>query len=171
MLEVEVKAKIKNLKIFKEILNDMGAKFLKKEVQEDVYFNHPCNDFVKTDEVLRIRKINSETFLTYKGKRLDKETKTRDEIEIKCDKEIFEILNRLGFKVVANVKKARTEYIFENLIVCVDKVNGLGNFVEIESKNLKDKKRLFEILNFFGIEKGESITKSYLELLMEKKTF
>ncbi|CEG11584.1 conserved hypothetical protein [groundwater metagenome] len=106
--------------------------------------------------------------MTYKGKRLDAEAKTRDEIEIKCGEEISEILTRLDFKAVANVKKSRTEYLFENLHICVDDVEQLGNFVEIEGKNLVDKGKIFEILKFFGIEKSESITKSYLELLTEK---
>ncbi|CEG13205.1 conserved hypothetical protein [groundwater metagenome] len=168
MLEVEVKAKIKNPDKFEKKLTKINAKFLKREIQEDVYFNHPCRDFAKTDEALRIRKIGNETFLTYKGKRLDAEAKTREEIEIKCGEEISEILTRLGFKAVANVKKSRTEYLFENLHICVDDVEQLGNFVEIEGKKLTDNDKIFEILKFFGIEKSESIIKSYPELLTEK---
>ncbi|NCN65330.1 MAG: class IV adenylate cyclase [Candidatus Altiarchaeum hamiconexum] len=168
MLEVEVKAKIKNLEEFKKRLKETNAKFLKTEIQEDLYFNHPCRDFAETDEALRIRKINDKTFLTYKGKRLDAETKTREEIEINCGEEISEILTLLGFKTVANVQKDRKEYEFEKLHICVDKVEQLGNFVEIEGKNLTDKDKIFEILKFFGIEKGETLTLSYMELLMEK---
>ncbi len=170
MLEVEVKAKINDLEKFEKRLNEINAKFLKKEIQEDIYFNHPCRDFAKTDEALRIRKTGNETFLTYKGKRLDAETKTREEIEIKCGEEISEILNRLGFVAVANVKKVRREYLFEILHICVDDVEHLGNFVEIEGKDLKDKSKIFEILKFFEIEKSECLTKSYLELLMERTT-
>ncbi|MDI6730089.1 MAG: class IV adenylate cyclase [Candidatus Altarchaeum sp.] len=170
MLEVEVKAKIKNPEKFEKKLTEINAKILKREIQEDVYFNHPCRDFAKTDEALRIRKIGNETFLTYKGKRLDAETKTREEIEIKCGEEISEILTRLGFKVGANVKKSRIEYLFENLHICVDDVEQLGNFVEIEGKELKDKSKIFEILKIFEIEKSETLTKSYLELLTEKIT-
>ncbi len=170
MLEVEVKAKIKNLDKFEKKLTEINGKFLKREIQEDAYFNHPWRDFAKTDEALRIRKIGNETFLTYKGKRLDAETKTREEIEIKCGEEISEILTLLGFKVVANVKKSRTEYLFENLHICVDDVEQLGNFVEIEGKELKDKSKIFEILKIFEIEKSETLTKSYLELLTEKIT-
>jgi len=168
MLEVEVKAKIKNLEEFKKRLKETNAKFLKTEIQEDLYFNHPCRDFAETDEALRIRKINDKTFLTYKGKRLDAETKTREEIEINCGEEISEILTLLGFKTVANVQKDRKEYEFEKLHICVDKVEQLGNFVEIEGKNLTYKDKIFEILKFFGIEKGETLTLSYMELLMEK---
>ncbi|PKP56980.1 MAG: class IV adenylate cyclase, partial [Candidatus Altiarchaeales archaeon HGW-Altiarchaeales-1] len=64
MLEVEVKAKINDLEKFEKRLNEINAKFLKKEIQEDIYFNHPCRDFAKTDEALRIRKTGNETFLT-----------------------------------------------------------------------------------------------------------
>ncbi len=169
MLEVEVKGKIKDLKEFENTLKNIGAKFLKEEIQEDVYFNHPCRDFEKTDEALRIRKINNEVFLTYKGKRIDKETKTREEIEIKCDEKISEILTKLGFNAVATVKKIRREYEFENLHICVDNVEHLGNFVEIESKELKDRNKIFEILNLFGIKKDEIIKKSYLEMIFQNQ--
>lgn len=171
MLEVEIKAKIKNLDEFKNRLNEMNVNFLKEEVHEDIYFNHPCKDFAKTDEALRIRKIGDETFLTYKGKRFDTETKTREEIEIKCDKEISEILMLLDFKAVAKIKKRRSKYQFKNLHICVDEVDELGNFVEIECECLSEKSKIFEILKHFGIEKSETITKSYLELLMEKNKF
>ena len=52
MLEVEIKAKIK-IKEIKEILDKLGAKFIKEEKQRDIYFSHPLRDFGKTDEAFR----------------------------------------------------------------------------------------------------------------------
>ena len=49
--------------------------------QVDTYFSHPARDFAATDEALRIRSIDQENFVTYKGPKLDATTKTRREID------------------------------------------------------------------------------------------
>ena len=48
--------------------------------QVDYYFGHPARDFIKTDEVLRLRTVDGDqNFITYKGARIDSTTKTRRE--------------------------------------------------------------------------------------------
>ena len=86
MIEVEVKAKIENFEDMKKKLENLGAIKSKKEFQEDIYFNSPIVDFAKSDEALRIRTTkennNTNIFITYKGPKIDSESKTREEIEI-----------------------------------------------------------------------------------------
>lgn len=172
MLEVEVKAKINCIEDFIQKLKEINGKFLKEEKQKDVYFNHPVRDFAKTDEAIRIRKIseglNEKFYLTYKGKKIDNETKTREEFESICDEEIFDIFERLGFKKFAEIEKVRKYYKHKNFEICIDEVKDLGNFVEIESKNLNDVEEIFNLLKKFGIKKEDTITESYLELLLKK---
>ena len=85
MIEVEVKAKIDNFEDMRKKLNDLGAIKTKEEFQEDIYFNSPIVDFAKTDEALRIRTTKQgdekHIFITYKGAKIDSESKTREEIE------------------------------------------------------------------------------------------
>ena len=52
-------------------------------------------------------------------------------------------------------------------IICIDEVNGLGKFVEIEieSDNLEAKEKVFEIAEMLGYSRNEVITKSYLEMI------
>ncbi|MCK4491918.1 MAG: class IV adenylate cyclase, partial [Candidatus Altiarchaeales archaeon] len=66
MLEIEIKAPCGDIK---EKLKDIGAVFIKKERQEDTYYNAPHKDFRETDEVLRVRRVGSSYLLTYKGSR------------------------------------------------------------------------------------------------------
>jgi len=163
MLEVEIKTRIK-IREIKKILDKLGAKFIKEEEQRDIYFSHPLRDFGKTDEALRVREINGNYFLTYKGRKLDPETKTREEIELKTEKEILELLKRLNFLVKGKVEKKRALYEYDDLKVCLDKVKGLGEFLEIEGNSLKDKEKMFKLLKKLNIERKNLIRKSYLEM-------
>lgn len=176
MIEIELKGYADD-KVFERVRRSFT--FMRKEVHEDIYFNHPCRDFSETDEALRIRikRFNGhfEAFLTYKGPKIDNLSKSRKEIEVSIEDvdTYLELLSLLGFREVLTVKKTREKYYVEKgVTVTLDEVEGLGKFVEIE-KLAKDEKevqrevpRLMEILKSLGIEKFER--KSYLELLMER---
>jgi adenylate cyclase class 2 len=164
MLEVEIKARVK-IEEIEYKLSNMRAKPLGKEYQKDIYFSHPCRDFRGRDEALRVREIKDEYFLTYKGPKLDEETKTREEIKIKVKGEIISLLERLGFAKIREVRKKRSFYQWDNLMVCLDKVEGLGEFLEVEGVSYSDRERIFELLKELGISRKELIRKSYLEML------
>ncbi len=165
MLEVEVKAQCKGPEAK---LMSMGAKEKELQFQRDVYFNSPVRDFKKTDEAFRIRCLNGNYFLTYKGPRIDSDTKTREEIEVPADPGVQEILEKLGFMQAAIVEKTRKVFLFESFTICVDNVLGLGEFVVVETDDYAKKERLFEILEMLGVKREETITESYLELLERK---
>ena len=57
LIEVEVKASVKDFIAVKKKLIKIGAVKIKKEHQRDVYYNAPHKDFGETDEALRIREI------------------------------------------------------------------------------------------------------------------
>ena len=178
MIEVEMKIKISEndfLKLEKEL--SVKGKRKIEENMDDLYFQHPCRDFKVTDEALRIRRCNSDLFITYKGPKLGKEMKTREEIEFKIEdfdkaKRAFE---KLGFIPVAHVKKRRISYKYGDYTISLDKVNQLGTFLEIECavlneteiKEKEDKIKSF-LINTLGIKEFKSIRKSYLEMLLEK---
>ena len=142
MIEVEVKAHATNLDDIEEKVIEIGASRVKEEYQEDLYFNAPHRDFAQTDEALRIRKTKSEnseeTYITYKGPKMDKISKTRKEIEVAVEdpSNMAEILENLSFRAVAMVRKNRTIYTLGELIITLDQVHGVGDFVEIEKKTL-----------------------------------
>ncbi|MBR6993851.1 MAG: class IV adenylate cyclase [Methanobrevibacter sp.] len=176
MIEVEVKAKINSFKEMEEKLAEIGAAKAKKEFQEDIYFNSPVVDFAETDEALRIRttKENDETniFITYKGPKIDKESKTRREIEmgIEDSQKCSDIFKEIGFKKVRTVRKNRQYYTFENFEISLDDIEGLDPYMEIEIA-LSDgedysqaQNSIFDLFEKLGITDGFERT-SYLELL------
>jgi len=170
MIEVEVKARADDQTIKK--IKALGAVFLAEENHRDIYFNSPLRDFKKTDEALRIRIKDEGSRLTYKGPKLDSETKSRQELTVAIDsaERMEEVLCALGFAPAAEVKKRRTKYVLGDVTFALDDVFGLGLFVEIEARGEGDcgeqKARVLSLLSRLGL--GESIRKSYLELLAEQ---
>ncbi len=175
VIEVELKVRADLQKVRKR-LQDLGA-FLKGfEVEEDLYFNSPWRDFSQSDEALRIRIRGKGGILTYKGPKLDSLSKTREEIEVEVSDwhETKRLLLKLGFKEVGRVRKWRERYELGELVVSLDRVEGLGEFVEVEAKAEGNYSRLLrkalELLEILGVSE-EPIRESYLEMLLAKKLF
>jgi adenylate cyclase, class 2 len=150
--------------------------------EADHYFNAPDRDFAKTDEALRIRRIGTASYVTYKGPKRDRTTKTRTEIEVPLGggEEIassFErLLTHLGYRSVALVHKLRRAYYLQkgrfSLEVALDEVEGLGRFAEVEIQapeaELEAARQvLLDAAAELGL--GTSERRSYLEMLLAKK--
>ncbi|MGP8319403.1 MAG: class IV adenylate cyclase [Methanosarcinaceae archaeon] len=170
MIEIEVKARVEHEHI-RELLLKFGAHATGVEHHCDTYYNAPHRDFSVTDEALRIRIVDERAVLTYKGKKLDRVSKTREEFETEVDAgNMRNILLFLGFVESGVVKKTRAVFKFENLTICLDSVDGLGEFIEVETMVESDvdvhRARVFGFLEKLGIGEGDSIRLSYLEMLI-----
>jgi predicted adenylyl cyclase CyaB len=64
MIEIEIKAHIENSKDMERFIIALGAAPVGIENQTDTYFNSQYRDFGKTDESLRIRAEDGQSFLT-----------------------------------------------------------------------------------------------------------
>ena len=177
MIEVEVKAHApEDQDALVKKLDEIGAKRVGEEYQEDIYFNAPHRDFAQTDEALRIRKIKQGTsedlFITYKGAKMDDVSKTRKEVEVGIEDsaKVADIFQSLSFRPVATVRKKRTIYSLNDLVITLDQVQGVGKFVEIEKEleegedTKEDLDKIFTTYSQLGIEEGFE-RRSYLELM------
>ena len=177
MIEVEVKAKIDSFKEMEEKLENIGASKSKTEFQEDIYFASPIVDFAETDEALRIRTTNNNTFITYKGPKLNDKAKTRKEVEmtIENSEKAKDIFTEIGFREVRTVRKNRQYYTYENFEISLDDVKGLSPYMEIEialddSEDYSQAQdEIFKLFEKLGITDGFERT-SYLELLENLNT-
>lgn len=181
MIEVEIKVKIDNPVLIRSKLEKLSCIHSDCQIHRDTYYNAIdsicARDFAKTDEALRIRRIGEISFLTYKGPKIDMLSKSRKEIEIeiKDTKSADEILTALGFTQVMTVIKNRDIFRLDNYEISLDTVKGLGDFLEIETtaefENEVPSKvdSIFELLAELDIKQEDTITKSYLELLLLKE--
>ena len=174
MLEIEIKVRVSNIEEIKKRILSIGGKHSETVVEEDLYYNAPHRDFARTDEALRVRKAGEKTILTYKGpKNTLMGSKIREESNVLLDDaEIFDsILKNLGFRPVANVRKLREYYTYQDYSIALDNVDHLGEYVEIElvtENNAENAaKKVDELAEKLGVI-GERISISYLELLLSK---
>lgn len=131
-MEVELKFRADIDKVREELLR-LGASLLERKEEVDVYYQHPCRDFAKTDEALRVRFSGGSVEVSYKGPRLQSSAKTRLELTAVAEGDVERILEALGFRRVAAIKKRREYYAYGTLTVSLDDVEGLGQFVEVEA--------------------------------------
>src|SRR5712692_7469076 len=142
MLEVEMKFPVAGFAVLERRLAEWGARGDAPRQDADHYFSAPDRDFARTDEALRLRRIGAANFVTYKGPKRDAQTKTRTEIEVAiaegshAAEEFARLLQKLGYRPVRKVRKHRRIFRWERggygLEVCLDDVDGLGHFAELE---------------------------------------
>lgn len=175
-VEVEVKIKVNDFEDIEYRLLDGGALLEEIVRQRDRYFQHPSRDFNETDEALRIREDGDRFYLTYKGPKFDPKSKTRVELntEISSVKNITHTLEQLGFREVGVVSKERKIYLYNELQFCLDNVESVGLYVEVEkiipdkSHYEKERELIFKTIKEMGLNPEKNERKSYLELLLDK---
>ena len=181
MLEIEVKCPVTDFDAIRARLKDWDAKADAAIDEADHYFNAPDRDFARTDEALRIRRVGTTNRVTYKGPKQAGTTKTRREIEIRLAdgvetaENFAMLLEALGYRPTAVVRKRRAEHHLQRngfeVGVCLDEVDNVGRFVEVEIVAPEDQKDsaqevLLEVCRELGLAQFER--RSYLEMLLEK---
>ena len=118
-VEVEVKLKIREggMIALQNALNFQGFVPGNTVIESDLYYTSTHHDFIRLDEALRVRTIETlrngtvesvSSVLTYKGPKLDQRSMARKELETSigdatvCD----EILRNIGFCPVPPVQKS-----------------------------------------------------------------
>ena len=163
-------------------LERCGATPTETVVQEDIYWNHPSRNFVDTDEALRTRRqyepdheADGVVRFTYKGPRVDTDTKTRIEREVGVTdgSQLRSMLEALGFEAAGTVRKHRSLFVEGDINICLDEVDGIGEFVELETHappgDLETARSAVDALaGELGLADAESVTSSYLELVLEQ---
>jgi len=178
MQEIEVKAKIIDKEKIKSKLINLGCTFTKPQKQKDVIFLPTGISFLeikKGTPVVRIRNTKERVFLTLKKRLInDNELSTLEkEIVVNDEKETTELIENMGFYEVVRVYKTRQECHHKGLTICVDEIEELGSFIEIEklSENENSETIQNELLNFLmslGISPDDRVTKGYDTLVYEK---
>ena len=181
MLEIEVKYRHDDLEAIRSKLLNWAATHVEKREDADHYYNAPDRDFAKTDEAFRIRRIGNKNLLTYKGPKIDSQTKTRTEIEVTTAEgdevagDLQRLVVALGYRPVAIVRKRREVFELnrDGFIVhfCLDDVERVGTYVEIEIVANEDRldaarSLLLKLADELGLKESER--KSYLQLLLER---
>ena len=182
MIEAEVKLKIDNIEEIRKKLVSMGfsESFHGKEC--DRYFDDEKGNIRGTDRALRIREVTDLQTgqvicqINFKDQKSDDKTMTRPEYETQVADfaEMSHILQALGYHVVEpQVVKERYQYSKEDINACLDQVEGLGSFLELEIMVARDEEkeaalqRIEQTLDVLGCTLEHTTTISYLSQLQE----
>ena len=188
MIEVEVKLPLRRQENTEEtdriteVLCSMGFRKAARFCQRDTYFDNAAREIRGGGKALRIRETKDlmkgvvTAELNFKGPRMDQVSMTRQELETEVGQAETgrRILAALGFSpVLPEVVKERTEYCREEITAALDRVEGLGDFLELEiladeeTENGKVLQKLEELLGELGYQMGDTVTRSYLSMLQQ----
>ncbi len=182
MLEIEQKYSQPDFEAIERCMAEWGATTHDDVEEADAYYNAPDRDFRQTNEAFRLRRVGRHNFLTYKGPKQPAAMKVRTELELplpdgdEAAAKFGELLEHLGYRFVATVRKTRRTYKVQRqqftVAICLDEVTGLGRFAEIEIVAPdKDRDEALTLLAQLAkdLHLSEVEPRSYLGLILEKK--
>jgi adenylate cyclase, class 2 len=179
MLEIEQKFSGVDFADLATRLAKLGARPEEPQVEADQYLNGPDRDFKATGEAFRLRRVGGTALLTYKGPKLPDAVKVRVELEVPLAAgdtpadDCLVLLKHLGYRPVAVVRKLRRSFHLEHngfaVTVCLDDVDGVGRFAEVEVLAPEDRiaaasTAVTELATALGLTTVER--RSYLGLLL-----
>ncbi len=141
MKESEVKIlEVDRLKI-EQTLRSLGAKKVFDGDIETLFFDFKEGTIIKQKDVLRLRKEQDRSELTYKKVRVTQKAKTAEEfsVEVSSLEAMKKILENLGLSIIDKTKKHRVSYTLDEARFDFDCYLGtcdfIPEFLEIETKN------------------------------------
>ncbi len=176
MKEIEIKAYLKNKPAVLQKLAELGCEFSEPVIQTDTVFAKvvaPYANYLKNEYFIRIREKNDGTFLfTVKMQMGNELTKTEYETAIDNGNAMMQALMVMGYQQANRLKKTRQVGHYQNFEICIDHIEGLGEFIEVEKMSSEDENvvriELEEFLFSLGVLKEHETKKGYDMLIMEQ---
>ena len=156
--ETEAKLRVDELESCAERLGELGAEMVGAVEQRDVFYDRADHSLLGSDRGLRVRHetlgSSKVARMCFKGPRQKGKYKRRQEIEFEVSSgaEAEELLEALGFASSVVVEKKRAVWALGGCEVCLDVVEGLGCFVEIEGPGEAAVSRVQELMGLGGCE-------------------
>ncbi len=165
VINLEIKARCRNPEQVRRILRQRQAKSAGTDHQRDTYFRVPQGR-------LKLREGNIENALIHYQRPNAGGPKTSDVLLHPATPGLREVL-AAALPVLVVVEKEREIYYLDNVKIHIDRVEGLGSFVEIEAAGDANADRgaleaqCRELMIAFGIREEDLVAESYSDLLKE----
>ena len=177
MREIEVKAKLKDKTLLLNRASEMGIVFGDPIVQDDVTYETQIPKDNPDWNIFRIRKQGGQTILTMKYKASSRSRDNHErETTIADAGQVVDMLARVGYTPGVYIHKIRRVAHYKDLELCLDEVDGLGIFIEIEKLADEDadvdtiQAELWNILLELGVGADDRIHNGYSMLMHEYNT-
>ncbi|MDO8604540.1 MAG: class IV adenylate cyclase [bacterium] len=172
MREIEIKLRVKNFDGLREMLNAKNIVLSKNTSQRDIIYlkgeNH--SDWRKAKKEgtpVRIRYAKGTVVFNLKQERTGETDNIEYETEVKDGEAIHNILSVMGYLPQVEIKKSRQKGKFGDCELCIDEVEGLGSFVEIEKMVHDDtdpekvREELFTMAESLGLSRDDEEKSGY----------
>ncbi len=174
ILNFEFKARLRNEARVRAELEKLHARFAGLDHQVDTYFRVPRGR-------LKVRQGNIENALIFYRRANERRARRSNVVLVKLEPgNCMANLLAAAFGVRAVVDKRREIYFCKNVKIHLDRVRGLGRFVEVEamkksrvdSRESKVKALRRQALEFqrrFGIAGSDIVPESYSDLVLKRR--
>jgi predicted adenylyl cyclase CyaB len=142
MKELEVKIlEVNRIKI-EETLASLGAKKVFDGDIQTMFFDFKDGTIIKAKNVLRLRKEQDKTELTYKKVHVTQTVKLAEEysVDVSNLETMKKILENIGLSITENMQKHRVSYTIDHTRFDIDCYAGnygyIPEFMEIEAENI-----------------------------------
>lgn len=177
MKEIEVKAYLKDREAVIAKLVELGCVLSEPVRQVDTVYSKASDsttDYNSANEhFLRIRKSsNGKVLFTVKEKMKQHMASKEFETEVSDGEALEQAIFLMGYSVANGLDKTRTTAHYKDYEICLDDVQELGSFIEVEKFSDEDPdqvvEELFQFLLTLGVQKEDQVFKKYDTLIMEK---
>lgn len=174
-MEIEVKAKVRDFELIKNKLVNIGCKLSEPIIQNDYIYTIKGLDINKgynNSPVLRIREQNGKYIFTLKKNRNNELDCIEKELEISNKEIMQEIFELMGYESNVSVHKSRIKCNYNEYEICLDEVEDLGSYIEVEKISDDDGEKvqneLFDFLQTLGVLKEDRVFNGYDTLIWLK---
>ena len=181
-MEIEVKARLADREAVMAKLVALGCAFSEPKTQDDMVWTEKSGsleEFLSSPVFMRIRVQNgTKVILTAKKPKqltgAGSLVKREHEVVVDSAEEARSILEMLGLKEVVRVVKKRQTCGYDGYEICIDEIEGLGSFIELEKMGKKEdaehiQGEMFEFLASLGVSTEDHVYKGYDILMLEKQ--
>lgn len=179
MREIEIKARVADKAALLAVLEKQGVVVSEPVVHHDRVFGllGIAGDDGNSSPWLRIRTEtkNGKTkhLFTLKKSVTNQMDSIEHETEVADDIELEKIILHSGFEPYSDLTKTRQNAHKDEIEICIDTIEGLGDFIEVEKLTDEDvdydsvAEELWFVLEGFGVSRMDHVTDGY-DVLMRK---
>jgi len=165
-INYEFKARLKNDAVVRASLKALRARYIGTDHQVDTYFRVPAGR-------LKIREGRIENALIfYQRTNAARARRSKIEMMMLPPRNSIRAILAAALGVWVVVDKRREIYFVGNVKIHLDRIRGLGNFVEVEAisrggrvAKVRDQARKFQRL--FGVNAADIVPQSYSDLILK----
>jgi adenylate cyclase class 2 len=177
MKEIEIKARLHDRAAVMKKLESLGCVFENAMTQNDVVYVRNVGSLEKfrgNDAFLRIRvKNNSKILFTVKKPMANDLDALEYEVEVSSASTLEQALLLMGYKEAVRINKTRIVTQYDGCEICIDEVEDLGSFIEMEKlaeegDSEEIQTELFEFFKTLGITNEDRVFLGYDSLILTK---